>query len=408
MKFSRSHTQKKFFKEFFSKSLSVTLALVMVSSNILPFLPVTTTVSAQELFQADMGVESNTSVAEGVSGKVETVGNLDPTVSVATLNIREDKVEEKSEQKNDTENVMQNVSPENGMTTAAAVTSIENTVADSATVNSAATEENTEVTTQAENGAESSATSLVATTASAIQSLPNTVDNVVDRAGRQAGSMLSALGGTMLRSAAMARTLSREAATAPAPSTSGATDLSVDVTALLEAENNRYMNYVITVRNPDMNAHGASVKLTLPDGMRKISLSCRNPQGGAVCPEEIVYNDGTKEITRLLSNFPAGSTMELVLKARFPLNPPTSVNLSAEISVPAGMTDINRGNNIRSLNTAIVDGKADTLVKSFIQVTNPDLQPEVHVVDETKGLRAVVFNNPQPVTYTIRYENNGP
>lgn len=30
------------------------------------------------------------------------------------------------------------------------------------------------------------------------------------------------------------------------------------------------------------------------------------------------------------------------------------------------------------------------------------------MVDETKGLRAVVFNNPQPVTYTIRYENNGP
>lgn len=94
----------------------------------------------------------------------------------------------------------------------------------------------------------------------------------------------------------------------------------------------------------------------------------------------------------------------MILTSKLPLNPPSSVNISSEITVPAGMTELNDRSNQAQINTEITTGSTDTAVTS-IQSVLPELTPKMQIIDELKQLPEIVFETPKPISYTIRYEN---
>lgn len=192
-------------------------------------------------------------------------------------------------------------------------------------------------------------------------------------------------------------------------STQGATDLSIKIDGQTEAENNRYLVYKITVTNEGpSDANGSNLKVSLPEGLRKIVLTCVESNEKTECPNEETYSDGSREINKQIGKLLVGGKLVFDLKAKLPLNPPTSVNFTTEVSVPAGMTDTNIKSNQAILNTRIVGGRADVAVTSFSAADIADMNPTTQIADEKKGTKEIVFNNPHPISYTVRYENEGP
>lgn len=68
--------------------------------------------------------------------------------------------------------------------------------------------------------------------------------------------------------------------------------------------------------------------------------------------------------------------------------------------------DISISSNHASVNTRIVGGRADVATTRLTPVIPlEDMQPRVAVLDARKGTREIIFDNPQPISYTVRYEN---
>lgn len=201
----------------------------------------------------------------------------------------------------------------------------------------------------------------------------------------------------------------RRSAPSIQPSAVGATDVSILINGPTAAMNNSILNYEFVVSNAGpSDAHGTNLKITLPEGLRNIKLKCQDVTNGAVCPDEESFTDSAVEINKALVALPVNSSAKFILTAKLPISPPSSVNFTAEITVPAGMTEINDRSNQAQINTEITTGTADVAVTQLTSHMPDNMQPRVQIADAERYTKEIVFDNPQPVTYTVRYENKGP
>lgn len=121
--------------------------------------------------------------------------------------------------------------------------------------------------------------------------------------------------------------------------------------------------------------------------MRKIKLVCKEDEkiGDIACPSEEVYSDGSREINKRIDKFPVGAKLVFEVTSKLPMNPPTSVNYTAEVTVPAGMVDTNIRSNNAVVNTRIVGGRADVATTQFTpSISVEDMGMQVQTNDSLK------------------------
>lgn len=161
-------------------------------------------------------------------------------------------------------------------------------------------------------------------------------------------------------------------------STSGVTDLLVKIDSQTQAENNRHLSYRIVVTNQGPSvANGSLLQVALPAGMRQIALECSSATNGAVCPARREFEDGNTNVSQIIENLPVNGVVNFDLRAKFPLRVPTSVNITANVSVPTGMTEMNDRSNTSVMNTNVIEGSADVAVTQFSSSIANDMNPRV-------------------------------
>ncbi len=163
--------------------------------------------------------------------------------------------------------------------------------------------------------------------------------------------------------------------------------------------------YSIPVTNANINdAHGSHMKLTLPANMRNIFLTCISATNGAVCPADVTYPDGTEQIDVTLETFPKKGILSFELRMRVPHTPPTSLPLTAEVSVPEGMFDSTPSNNTAQHNIGLTTAETNLRVTKVSQSMTGVLET-TEVLGDSGVVTNLEVTNPEPISFTVKYEN---
>ncbi len=114
----------------------------------------------------------------------------------------------------------------------------------------------------------------------------------------------------------------------------------------------------------------------------------------------------------MIPTFPVNGRLKFKVTGNFPLVPPTSVPHKVTLSVPDGMTELNpttpgENYNYAEANTAMETLDVDLAVVSYSQSHTGSIATH-SVVDEALFQEKLVVDNPEPMSFKVKFENKGP
>lgn len=196
----------------------------------------------------------------------------------------------------------------------------------------------------------------------------------------------------------------------PEASKTGSTDLSVQIDGPVAAQRSSKIQYSINIlNNGPSDAHSSVLAVDIPEDMRNITLSCSGVTGNATCPEKQTFDDNTTKILKTLKNFPAGGSIQLELSVVLPQSTPDSLSFGVKITPPEGVLEINERSNASVKNLAPTTSSTDVLISAITNnSTGFTTPPVVSVYNENTRREEMTFHEGDRVSYTVRYQNNGP